>query len=349
MEQHDRSRRQQQARQAYGQQQGEGGGSDPGSTNDGFRQPGYIQQPPVSASISGRVDSTPTQVYGFASSPQYGTSGGMQPSPMQYGQGITPAEAARQQSQQYPQYGATIMYGAGAPQGTPVIPSSYEQVPPYRQRPGSGSETIGASFGVPQYYLAGQHVPTAGNVAELSTQNMPAQYPQPDTYPVTAAHAVGAFPTTAMDPSQQVPYNPYMQQAQYTPQLQLHSEEQRLDNYHLQLRNIFTLARDGALQNLGTHLLEVSQYLLGNVETLGKHYVYDRVRAYLTVEQGLLETMRLCTMDAYVFGTSSTEHGLFPCRASWIFLNKLCAMVSLSKVYSLLWMLQPSSVFPTSS
>lgn len=272
MEQHDRSQRQQ-SRQPYGRRQGDALGSEPGpagtlGSNDGFRQPSYMQQPPVSASMVGRVDSTPSQVYGFASNPQYGTAGVMQSSPMQYAPGITPAEAARQQGQQYPPYGSNLMYGAGAPQGAQTIPSSYEQVPPYRQRPGSGSETVGTPF---QYYLPGQPIPQAGNVGELPTQNMPAQYPQPDTYPVTAAHAVGAFPTSAMDPSQPGVYHPYVQQAQFAPQLQVLSDEQRLENYHLQVRNIFTLARDGALQNVGAHLLEVSQYLLGNVEALGKY------------------------------------------------------------------------------
>lgn len=263
MDQHDRSQRQQ-ARQTYGQQHVEGGGSAqnpsaPAGSNEGFRQPEFIQQSPVSASVVGRTDSNPGNVYGVATSPQYGPGIGMQPSSIHYGQVINSAEAARQQSQQYQQYGSSLIYGMATPQGAQVIPSSYEQVPPHRHRPGSGSETMGATFGVAQYY-------------ELSAQNVPARYQQPETYPVTGPASVHPFPTSAMDPSQTMPYIPYTQQPPHTSQLQVPSEESPFEHYQWQIRNIFTLARDGALRDVGAHLLEVSQYLLGNVEALGKPF-----------------------------------------------------------------------------
>ena len=260
MEQHGQSQRQH-ARQIYEQQQREDGGSGQGQQRtagsvEGFRQPSYAQQSPV----------TPT--YGIQPSAQYGTGTAMQPSPMQYGQSVPVTEAARQQSHLYAQYGSNIMYGMGQSQGAQATQPAYEGVPQYRQRPGGGSETFATQFGQPQYFLAGQGVPVS--VAELASQNVPSQYPHPDTYADAGSSALHAYPTNVMDPSQTGTYNPYAQQTQYTPLAPISPDEQPFENYHVQIRNIFTLARDGTLRDIGVRLLDVSQYLLGNVEALGK-------------------------------------------------------------------------------
>lgn len=277
MEQHDQSQRQQ-ARQIYRQQQREGSGSGQGQhptsgSIERFRQSAYVQQSPGSGSSVGRAGGDAQQVYGLTSSAQYGTGPTMQPSPLHYAQEIPAPEAARQQSHQYPQYGSNLLYGMGQPPGSQAAQPSYEQVPPYRQRPGSASETLATQFGVPQYYLAGQAVPAGATVPELATQNVPSQYPQPDTYPDSGPSAAHAYPANVMDPSQSATYNPYAQQPQYTPQLQIPSDEQAFESYQAQVRNIFTLARDGSLRDVGARLLEISQYLLGNVEALGEGYL----------------------------------------------------------------------------
>ena len=72
-----------------------------------------------------------------------------------------------------------------------------------------------------------------------------------------------------MDPTQSSAYTAYLQQPQYPPQQQAQPVDQAFDRYQNQIRTIFTLARDGALRDIGGQLLEISHYLLGNAEALG--------------------------------------------------------------------------------
>ena len=71
-----------------------------------------------------------------------------------------------------------------------------------------------------------------------------------------------------MDPSQAV-YPGYGGQAQYAVQQQAPSGEEFFERYQNSVRTIFTLARDGTLQDIGPQLLGVSQSLLGNAQILG--------------------------------------------------------------------------------
>jgi len=187
------------------------------------------------------------------------------PSTSQYGQGVAAEDASRSQGQQYAQYDSNLMYDMSQPQGGQPSQPSYEQVAQYRQGANIASETMTATFRGPQYYLSGQVVPTGVTAAELGAQNISAQFP-----PDVGASAMHGFLANIMDPIQPPDYNPYAQQTQYPAQAQVSANEQPFDNYQNQMREIFTLVRNGSLRDVGPRLLEVSQYLLGNVEPLGE-------------------------------------------------------------------------------
>ena len=60
------------------------------------------------------------------------------------------------------------------------------------------------------------------------------------------------------------------QQTQYTVQQPEQSADQAFNAYNQNVRSIFLQARDGTLHDVGQQLLQISQYLLGNVEALGE-------------------------------------------------------------------------------
>lgn len=73
-----------------------------------------------------------------------------------------------------------------------------------------------------------------------------------------------------MDSSQQGAYTTYAQQPQYPTQSPAQSVDQAFNEYQSRVRGIFLLVRDGTLRDTGTHLLQISQYLLGNAVALGE-------------------------------------------------------------------------------
>lgn len=275
MEQHDPSRRQY-APQTYTTQQPQQRGvpasgqfATPGRA-ERLRQSSYLQESPTSVPPTGRAGGDAQQVYGFTQGAQYGTGAALQPSSVQYGQDIQMPEAQRQQAQQYQQYGPGVVYGMAQPQ---AAQATYEQVPQYRARTNNASETLVTQFRVPQtaqYYLAGQPGQASASAAELSTAQLPSQYQQPDTYPQPGPSTAQAYPSNLMDPSQSGAFTTYVQQPQYAAQQQAAPIDHGFDHYQTQIRTIFTLARDGALRDSASRLLDVSQYLIGNAEALGK-------------------------------------------------------------------------------
>ena len=267
MEQDDQSLRRN-SRQAYAQRRYAGGSvtgqqsSTESDVRNNSRQTALSQQSPGSSQSTGRVGASAQSFYDFASNAQHGT---VLPSTSQYRQGTAAEDGSRSQGQQYAQYGSNLVYDIGQPQGGQPSQPSYEQVAQYRQGANIGSETVTTTFGVPQYYMGGQGVPTGVTAAELGTQNISAQYP-----PDVGASAMHGFLANIMDSAQPPDYNPYGQQAHYPAQEQVSTNEQPFDNYQNQMRHIFTLVRNGSLHDVGPRLLEVSQYLLGNVEPLGE-------------------------------------------------------------------------------
>lgn len=267
MEQHDPSRRQYVPQTYTTQQPQQGGAPAPGQfgptgATERYRQSTYLQESPSAASPAGRASSDGQQVYGFGQGVQYG----VQQSPVQYTQDIQTPQSQRQPTQQYQQYG---VYGMAQPS---PAQSPYDQVSQYRSRTNTASETYGAQFGVPQsaqYYMASHPGQPSVSAPEFTGQQVPSQYMLPDPYPPAGPSSAQTYQSTLMDPSQAA-YSVYAPQPQYTAQQQLPSVEEFFDRYQNQVRTVFTLAREGSLQDIGAQLLSISQTLLGNAQILGK-------------------------------------------------------------------------------
>ncbi|TKA64204.1 hypothetical protein B0A55_12005, partial [Friedmanniomyces simplex] len=270
----------------------------PQASNERFRQPSFLQQSPTAPSPAGRAGSNGQQMYGFHQGAQYAAM--QQTGAMGFAQ-THPAQEPQRQLQQQPSYSyAGNMYGMAPPQ-TPQQPTAslYDQpVPQYRHRPSAASETFPTPFGVAQsaqqYYIAGQAGqagPTSAPAPEPVAQHLPSQY-QATAYPQPGHAMPQPYPSTMMDPSQPGPYTAYTQQQpqqpQYGGQPQAQSADQASNAYTSNVRSIFSHVRDGALRDVGQQLLQISQYLLGNVETLG-----------LTRDDGALHDDRIRRWDEF--------------------------------------------------
>jgi hypothetical protein len=271
MEYNDPSRRQYaQIPYAAQQQQTQAGASTAGqytapSSVERFRQSSYVQQTPTTLPSSGRA-SGDAQVYGFASgSAQYGTAGSASAQSMQYATDLQAPEVPRQQdSSQYQQYGSANVLWPSQTQQT--AQSSYDQVSRYSQRSGAPSETLASQYGVPQtqYYLPSHSVPTSTTTTDLTAPHLPSQY-QASSYSSVGPSASQPYGSTMIDPTQPT----YPAYTHYTP-ASTQSADQAWTNYQAQMRTIFTQVREGSLREVGSLLLDVSHYLIGNADALGK-------------------------------------------------------------------------------
>ncbi|KAK0366640.1 hypothetical protein LTR02_001102 [Friedmanniomyces endolithicus] len=245
----------------------------PQASNERFRHPSFLQQSPTASSPAARGASNGQQLYGFNQGAQYAAM--QQTGTMAFAQ--TNQAQEPQRPMQQPSYGYPgNMYAMPQPQAQQQpIPSIYNQVPQYRHQPGAASETFSTPFGVAQspqqYYLAGQAGPTSAPAPEPVAQHLPSQY-QATGYPQHGHAIPQSYPSTMMEPSQPGPYETYHQQPQppqYVGEPSGQSADQDLDAYTANVRSIFSHVRDGALRDIGQQLLQISQYLLGNVEMLG--------------------------------------------------------------------------------
>ncbi|KAK0928326.1 hypothetical protein LTR91_001360 [Friedmanniomyces endolithicus] len=245
----------------------------PQASNERFRHPSFLQQSPTASSPAARGASNGQQLYGFNQGAQYAAM--QQTGTMAFAQ--TNQAQEPQRPMQQPSYGYPgNMYAMPQPQAQQQpIPSIYNQVPQYRHQPGAAFETFSTPFGVAQspqqYYLAGQAGPTSAPAPEPVAQHLPSQY-QATGYPQHGHAIPQSYPSTMMEPSQPGPYETYHQQPQppqYVGEPSGQSADQDLDAYTANVRSIFSHVRDGALRDIGQQLLQISQYLLGNVEMLG--------------------------------------------------------------------------------
>lgn len=270
MDYNDPSRRQYAQNPYTSQQQQHGGAQSTGQyTTAGsverFRQSSYIQQSPTTVPSSGRAGSD-AQVYGFAA------QGSDYPSHIM---GVQSPDVPRQQdtTQQYQQYGSSVMYGM-AGQVQTATQSPYDPVSRYtQQRPGTASETPASQFGGPQtaqYYLTGGSGPTSATMPDLAAPHLPSQYQS--AYAQAGPSASQTY-GTMLDPAQSGAYPAYAA-AQYTPQSN-QSIDQAFNDYQAQVRTIFTNVRAESLRDVGQLLMDISHYLLGNAETLGEHVLHQ--------------------------------------------------------------------------
>ena len=253
--------------------------------------------------------------YGFQQGTNYAAAPGMQHNPL-YGQEMQLPEPQRQPTQQYSQYGGSLMYEMAQPQAPQTPSSSYD--PHYRQRPNSASETLGTQFGVPQpahYYLAAQGGPTSAPAADYSTQPLPTQYHQHESYAQPGHPTQQSYAGAMMEPAPSSSYPQFaqqqQQQQQYAPQQQqAQSSDQAFDAYQRSIRQLFTLAQEGSLRESEQYLLHISQYLLGNAENLRTCAQPHPSNANANrLYQNLRRTTPSSMTIVYGSGTSSTARG----------------------------------------
>lgn len=239
--------------------------------SDRFRQPAYPQHSPAAGHVGARPATDAQQLYAFPQAMQYGAAPSIPANPLQYGQQYQAQDAPQAQSQTYSQYGPNVVYGMQqAPNAQPEQPS-YEQVQQFRPRSSAATDSVPPHFGEPhsgQYYMAG---PRAGQSSDFTGQPMASQY-HPDTYAQSGQAASQSFSSSMIDPSQSASHQSYSQQASFASSAESHADPQGQTSGHYQqmIRTIFAHVRDGSLHALPQQLLEISHYLIGSAESLGK-------------------------------------------------------------------------------
>ena len=242
----------------------------PGST-ERLRQSSYMQQSPTLVQPATRLGSDAHE-FGFIQGTGYGDVSSP-PQTMQFASAMqAPGLQRPQDSQNYPSY-ANVMYGMPETQPQTATQSAYG-ASQYRYRPSASSETMTPQFGDPQntqYYLTGQSIQSSTSVPHPSAQQISAQYPSV-AYAQHGPSSSQTLGNTMVDPSQSGTSSAYAPSLR-SPQTHT-TVTQAFSRYQTQIRTIFTRVKEGSLSDLGNLLLEVSHYLLGNAEALGRGVQY---------------------------------------------------------------------------
>ena len=251
------------------------------SSAERFRQPSNLPvQSPTSAPGAAQARSGSIPSYGyhygestFPEAPMHATP--IQAYPAQYPQDAT---TRLQQQQPYQQYGSNIMYNVSAQTQQPSQ-SPYDSVQSYSQPRGGQASAVEAlqTLGVaPQYYVAGQEVPTS---APIATQNVQGQYaPIQSSYtaqsPVTgrdslssSSYAANLADNTAQGASSSTDYGSG-QAAAYAAATAAEMDT-AYAQYETELRRTFEAVRDGRIAEAGRQVVNISDWLLTNAELLG--------------------------------------------------------------------------------
>lgn len=234
------------------------------SASDRYRASQLGIQSPTSAPSTGRSGNIPGYSYGYGESSSFGGSS-MNPSSMSYQSQY--GEDTSRQSQPYGQYGSNMMYNAPAQQQVPTQPA-YEPVQQYQQpRQSTAIEVLTNQFDVPQqYYGAGGSGPTSAPISAMGPQNPSTQYP-PMSYTQQTSAPRETLPSAyTMGDATQSAQSGYGQSSSYS--------AGELDNaygqYQNELKRTFESIRDGRLADAAGSLVNISDWLLGNAESLGR-------------------------------------------------------------------------------
>ena len=232
---------------------------------DRYRQSRYItSQPPASTAIPVNANTQDITSFGPFSTAQSYSSTQMHGHgvPYQYQPEYTQDPQRQQTFQQ--QYTPQVMYSTQQePQQTP-----YDPVVQYQTRQSISSDVLPNQFGDSQFFS-----PNAAGSTSAST-NVPAQFPtasyqQPVQYTpqaeVERPSIVSQYPDTQSDfvqPETPTVADPIQQQADRYDVL--------FNQYRRALRETNDNASRGRLVQAGESLLEISEWLLGNAEGLGR-------------------------------------------------------------------------------
>ncbi|KAF1986757.1 hypothetical protein K402DRAFT_331682 [Aulographum hederae CBS 113979] len=240
----------------------------PVSTADRFRNPQLPAQSPTTATATARSANPPGYTgYGYGEGAQFGGSNMAGVGTMQYQAEYAP-ESQRSQQSQYSQYGSNMMYNVAAAQPTAAPQSPYEAVQPYQPRQSAAVEVLSSQFGVPQnYYQMPQEGGPTSAPSALGGPNVPSQYPNmsyTSQSPVGRDSIATAYSSAMHDHPQTSAHGGYG--ADYSSQSS--DLENAYGNYQAELRKTFEYVHDGRLSEAGASLVRISEWLLGNAESL---------------------------------------------------------------------------------
>jgi hypothetical protein len=256
--------------------------------------PGYSDIPAVQAGVSMPAGSmqypAPSDFQGSAQrgqappSQQTSTPQGQQPG------AANPQQQAAQGGTPYHQH----MYGFQQTAQQPTPPSPYDNVQQYGAPPRQSAAAIDVltnQFGVPQgYYVpnpdapggAGAGGPTSApntGMAAAPQTGVPQGYNHPSMSYTTQSPVVRdsmAYATgMAADTASAATAGPQAYTATYAEQQTSGTDmDQAYNQYQNELRRTFEHVRDGRLQEAGTLLMRISEWLLGNADNLGMQFVF---------------------------------------------------------------------------
>ena len=222
-----------------------------------FRQAHMLgHQAPTSAPMSISGGNPPDLAsFGFPQAQQYQ----MQGTSLQY-QPDYAQEPQRQQ--QLPNY--TSQLAPNVPQSAQPQPP-YDPMTQYQPRQSAAIEVLSTQFGVPQYYNPGDSTSTSGP-ASITQQYASANFPQQVQYPSASLER-----SVAPQPYQQnmAEYGQPAATAVAEEAPEDTSSDARHEWYQNQLRTVNQCISEGKLREAAPSLLELSQWLLGNVVGLG--------------------------------------------------------------------------------
>jgi hypothetical protein len=236
------------------------------SVSDRYRSTQLGIHSPTSAPTTGRSGNLPGYGYGYGESSAFGGSA-MNPASISY-QAEYGQEPQQRQTQQYGQYGSSLMYNVPSQQQAPSQ-SPYEGVQQYQQpRQSAAIEVLSNQFGVAQqYYGAGESGPTSAPISTMGGQSAQTQYPQmpysqQSSGPresISTGYGMADTTQSSQAGYGQAEYSSNQQEAAYT-------------TYQSQLKKVFGDVRDGKLVEAAGSLVNISDWLLTNAESLGTSF-----------------------------------------------------------------------------
>lgn len=237
------------------------------SSGDSFRTQTLPTQP---ANALNHIAPAPSSYnYALAEGAQFVS---LQPSALQYnveyGQ-----DAQRINHNQYPQFsnGGNVVYSIPAsqqPQGFPT--PQYEPVQPYQQRNAPAPTVLSSQYAVaPQYFVPGQSVQGATQLASPlgSAQFAPLQYSQQQDRPYIGQSYMSAPPEAVHNSQSAMTHSASSNTADYDLVEAYH-------RYRTRLRSVYDCIRDMKLVEGAESLLELTTWLLRNVEHLSTSLRY---------------------------------------------------------------------------
>ena len=238
------------------------------SVSDRYRSTQLGIQSPTSAPATGRSGNLPGYAYGYGESSSFGASA-MNPASMSYQSEY--GQESQRQPQQYGQYGSSLMYNVSSQQQAPSQ-ATYEGVQHYQQpRQSTAIEVLPNQFGVAQqYYGAGESGPTSAPISGMGGQTTQTQYPQMSysQQPSTARESIpSGYAMADTTQSAQTGYG----QAEYSSSQQ----ENAYATYQTELKKVYQDVRDGKLVEASVNLVNISDWLLTNAESLGSCFFWS--------------------------------------------------------------------------